>query len=160
MKFELKTKGNCEQNISYQYYDDYSIAYDIYKTSFQLYPYDEKIKDDYNIKFYSLEKSIQDLNGLYGHYLLLQFNCNDKFEIKSVNPNIQSEYIVLIIMSIVIVLIGAITVFVCLNKKIRSNNTNTANKNKINRVSAFSTIQIQSYNNSNTNTNQRMNQTT
>ncbi len=167
MIFEFKTKGTCEPNISYQYYDDTDSSFKKYETSFQLFPYEEKNENGFEIKCYSLVKKSEDLNGLDGNFVFFKIKCSDSIEIRNINPNLDTGYIILIILAALII-IGGIVGFIiykfCYSKKSEKseNKQKKDNETEDNKKNNEDVIQGQkinrSYNNNN-NTNNTINNT-
>ena len=126
MDFKFKTKGSCESNISYGYYDDFNEAYKSYKTQFQIFSYKKENKDEYEINNFRIRKKSGDLNGLNGKYLLIKYNCTDTVEITNINinPNLSLGYIILIVFACIIIFIIVILIVIKKCRKKKENNNN------------------------------------
>ena len=127
MIFKFKTKGSCESNISYDYYDDFNEAYKVYETQFQAFSNKKEIKEEYEINNFRIRKDSGDLNGLNGKYLLIKYNCTDAVEITNINPNLSLGYIVLIVFACIVILFGIgimINIVIKKYQKKKGNNNN------------------------------------
>ena len=142
MDFKFSTKGSCGSNISYAYYDGFGKAYKLYEALFQAFSNKEEIKDEYEIKYFRIKKNSEELNGLYGNYLLIRYNCTDKVEITNINQNqyLSTGYIIIIVFACIVLLFSISIVIIIIRRKRQSidnqnkdnqniNNQNTDNRN-------------------------------
>ncbi len=138
MDFKFRTKGSCGNNISYAYYDGFGRAYQFYEALFQAFSNKEEIKDEYEIKYFRIKKNSEELNGLFGNYLLIRYNCTDTVEITNINinPKLSLGYIILIVFACIILSFSIVIIIVIKqnrkNKeyiKTKSQNNNNQNIN-------------------------------
>ena len=111
MEFKFKTNSTCNNTINYAYYDDYNGAYSKYETYYSIKARKEKISyknknKQYEVKYFTIIKNSEELNGLDGDYLLIKFNCDNSVEIENINPSFSTWKIVLIIISCLIFIAG------------------------------------------------------
>ena len=142
MNFKFRTNGSCGSNISYGYYDTFQSLYKSYETQFQAFINKEEIKDEYEIKYFTIKKNSEDLNELEGKYLLLKYNCTDTVEITNINPdnNLNIGYILVIVFAC-IVLSFAVTIIIIFIRKVsikkeKSKNNQSANDQNTNNQNA------------------------
>ena len=123
MEFKFKTKGTCENIIYYGYHDQFSKVYQFYETQtpFNTLSINDDIEKEnninYDIKYFTIKKKPTELNGFYGHYLLIKFNCSDKVEIENINPNLSTGAIVAIVFGCIIIIVSIIISIYCYRKK-------------------------------------------
>ena len=123
MEFKFKTKGTCENIIYYGYHDQFSKVYQFYETQtpFNTLSTNDDIEKEnninYDIKYFTIKKKPTELNGFYGHYLLIKFNCSDKVEIENINPNLSTGVIVAIVFGCIIMIVSISISIYCYRKK-------------------------------------------
>ena len=136
MEFKFKTSFTCDNILYYNYYDQYDRIYKIFEAPLYVLSSKEKIehknKQKYDIKYFTIIKNAEDLNGLTGKYLLMKYNCTGRVEIENINPNLSIAIIVLIVFGcILIVVIAIIIVVCCIKKKCKNYNNDNNNNNNI-----------------------------
>ena len=93
-------------------------------------------------KYFRIKKNSEELNGLYGNYLLIRYNCTDKVEITNINQNqyLSTGYIIIIVFACIVLLFSISIVIIIIRRKRQSidnqnkdnqniNNQNTDNRN-------------------------------
>ena len=109
--------NTCEEQLEYQYYDTIN---NITDDNYTLYSIKAALSEkDNSIRYFNINKTETELNGLEGNYLLLIFNCNTMVTIENIREKAkklneedgsQKDYIV----SIVFVILFIIFIIICL----------------------------------------------
>ena len=143
MEFKFTPNNYCDNILYYGYYDDSSNAVRQYEAPF--YVLSSKKKD--KILYFTIEKKVEELNGLDGVYLLLKYNCNGLVEIENLIKKINTTSIILIVVAC-LAFIGIIVIVIiiyCYKKKCKNDtniqiNNNIGNENNV--ISNNNNIQI------------------
>ena len=117
IEFKFSTYYYCENILHYQFYDIYNRVYQIFHANHSVISSKEVIEDKKDIKYFTIYKINEVLNGLDGNFLLLKFNCTGKVEIENFSHKLKKEYIALIIIMIIIIIIITIVSIICYLKK-------------------------------------------
>ena len=126
------TNCYCENILHYQFYDLFKRVYQIYHTNYSVTSSNEDFEAKKNIKYFTIYKSNNVLNGLDGNFLLLKYNCTGMVEIESISHKLKAGYIALIIISIIIVIIAIVITIYFLKRNKNVQNSNEANNVNIN----------------------------
>ena len=132
MKFKFKTDNECEDLLLYGYHDNYNKLYQFYnnQTPFSIPSTNKEIKTEnninYDIKYFTIKKKPTELNGFYGNYLLIKYNCSGSVEIENINPNLSGWAIFGIVIGCIIFIVAVIIIIIyfCKRKKIVISNGN------------------------------------
>ena len=130
MYFSFKTVSDWNEYLYYQYYDNIDdINYSIYPTHYVRYDYQSSVTVNGVLqsltRHFIIEKKREDLNGLNGNYLYLQFNCIGSVEIENTKGSGKSTIIIIvivIIVAVIVIIIIFIVIFCCCCKKARALN--------------------------------------
>ena len=122
----------CENILHYQFYDLFKRVYQIYHTNYSVTSSKEDFEAKKNIKYFTIYKSNEVLNGLDGNFLLLKYNCTGMVEIESISHKLKEVHIVLIIISIIIAIIAIANIIYFLKRKKNVRSSNEANNININ----------------------------
>ena len=126
------TNCYCENILHYQFYDLFKRVYRYFHANYSITSSKEDFKDKKDIKYFTIYKSNNVLNGLDGNFLLLKYNCTGMVEIESISHKLKAGYIALIIISIIIVIIAIVITIYFLKRNKNVQNSNEANNVNIN----------------------------
>ena len=116
MYFEIKSKGDCDDILYYQYYDNVSsidynnteLYYNTKSTSSSSSKVNGKIKS--LSLYYTIKKKENELDGLKGDYLFFNFDCDESVEFVNSKKNNNLTTILAIVAAVIILSIACILI--------------------------------------------------
>ena len=122
---QFQAKDICDDYLYYEYYDDKDLIYYVTPKYSTKQEFQETTRVNGVVKkyvmFFTIKKVNNELDGLKGNYMLLNFGCNGEVEIKNSKKNekYRSLTVVLICLGVFLFVIIVIVIVCCYCRKMK-----------------------------------------